>query len=107
MLVTCILYLIFSKSYRPESKYDKLTKEVSIEIGTMHCRYCDQTIVNSCGILVQEEDQLIAEWEPEPLVPTETPSDREVDPAPIVTGYINFVIRDYYDYIILSYHGLC
>ena len=36
---------------------------------------------------VQEEDQLIADWEPEPLVPTEHPSDREVDPAPIVSGY--------------------
>ena len=35
---------------------------------------------------VQEEDRLIAEWEPEPLVPTEHPSDREIDPAPIVTG---------------------
>ena len=41
---------------------------------------------------IQEEDQLIAEWEPEPLVPTEHPSDREVDPAPIVTGYDNTMI---------------
>ena len=38
---------------------------------------------------IQEEDQLIADWEPEPLVPTEHPSDREVDPAPVVTGYVN------------------
>lgn len=30
VLVTCILYLICSKSYRPESKHDKLTKEVRL-----------------------------------------------------------------------------
>lgn len=35
---------------------------------------------------------MIAEWEPEPLAPTEHPSDREVDPSPIVTGYISYMI---------------
>lgn len=48
--------------------------------------------------LLQEEDQLIAEWEPEPLVPTEHPSDREVDPSPIVTGYIDYIILIYDSY---------
>lgn len=36
VLITCILYLIFSKSYRPETKKDKLTKEVSIGIRAIY-----------------------------------------------------------------------
>ena len=35
----------------------------------------------------QEEDQLIDEWQPDPLVPEDIPRDREVDVSPIVTGY--------------------
>ena len=35
---------------------------------------------------LQEEEQMIAEWQPEPLVPDIYPKDREVDPAPVVTG---------------------
>ncbi len=34
----------------------------------------------------QEEEELIAEWQPEPLVPDVYPKDREDDPSPIVTG---------------------
>ena len=114
VLVTCILYLIFSKSYRPESKHDKLTKEVSYGYSTGHylllkpthergdtpedylsmnvlVKFCCSCSIclhcySHCHMSMQEEDQLIAEWEPEPLVPTEHPNDREVDPAPIVTG---------------------
>jgi serine palmitoyltransferase len=51
--------LVFSKQYRPKSKHDKLTE--------------------------QEEDELIAEWQPEPLVPADYPNDREIDPAPVVS----------------------
>ena len=36
--------------------------------------------------MVQEEDELIAEWQPDPLVPDEFPKDRELDPSPVVTG---------------------
>ena len=36
-------------------------------------------------ILCQEEDELIAEWQPEPLVPADYPNDREIDPAPVVS----------------------
>lgn len=61
ILVSWIVYLtFFSKQYRPESKHDKLSKE--------------------------EEDQLIAEWQPDPLVPDDFPNDGEVDPSPIVSG---------------------
>ncbi|XP_064386088.1 serine palmitoyltransferase 1-like [Halichondria panicea] len=61
ILIAWICYLLlFSKRYRPQSKHDKLSKE--------------------------EEDELIGEWNPEPLVPDGYPSDREVDPSPIVTG---------------------
>ena len=95
--MTCILYLIFSKSYRPESKYDKLTKEVSLAFENRQnhalsilANNLSYTLMVSSDYL-QEEDQLIAEWEPEPLVPTEHPSDREVDPAPIITGYIDYI----------------
>ena len=38
ILVTWILYLLFfSKQYRPESKHDKLTKEVICDDQTFHC----------------------------------------------------------------------
>lgn len=61
VLILWIVYLLFfSRQYKPESKRDKLTKE--------------------------EEEQIIAQWEPEPLVPNVYPTDRAVDPAPIVTG---------------------
>ena len=40
--------------------------------------------------ILQEEDELIEEWQPEPLVPDEFPKDREVDFSPIVTGYVNY-----------------
>lgn len=56
-----IVYLLFfSKQYRPKSKHDKLTKE--------------------------EEEELIAEWQPEPLVPSGYPNDREVDLSPVVSS---------------------
>jgi len=31
---------------------------------------------------------MIAEWQPEPLVPDVYPKDREVDTSPVVTGYV-------------------
>lgn len=37
----------------------------------------------------KEEDLLIEEWRPEPLVPEKFPKDREVDKSPVVTGYKN------------------
>ena len=35
--------------------------------------------------LSQEEEELIAEWQPEPLVPNNYPNDRDVDPAPVIS----------------------
>ena len=39
-----------------------------------------------CIILLQEEDELIEEWQPEPLVPSSSPADRTVLTSPVVTG---------------------
>ena len=38
--------------------------------------------------ITQEEDELIAEWQPEPLIPKGYPDDHSVDDAPIVTGLV-------------------
>ena len=47
---------------------------------------CTLQVVKSCYITLQEEDELIAEWQPEPLIPKGYPGDHSVDDAPIVTG---------------------
>ncbi|XP_065905066.1 serine palmitoyltransferase 1-like isoform X2 [Dysidea avara] len=59
LLVVYILRLLLSKT-SDKPKEVKLTKE--------------------------EEDELIAEWQPEPLIPKGYPGDHSVDDAPIVTG---------------------
>ncbi|CAG2119989.1 unnamed protein product, partial [Medioppia subpectinata] len=56
-LVMCVLWLLFHKSYKPEST--KLTEK--------------------------EKEELIAEWTPEPLVP-DTPSDHYALNPRIVTS---------------------
>ena len=45
----------------------------------------DDAMMTSLIILCQEEDELIAEWQSEPLVPVDYPNDREIDPAPVVS----------------------
>ena len=51
--------------------------------------WCAVTCAVTCAgvtCAVQEEDELIAEWHPEPLVPAGTPNNRVVNTAPVVTG---------------------
>ena len=48
------------------------------------CRYETSCV---CYV-IQEEDELIAEWQPEPLIPKGYPGDHSVDDAPIVTGLV-------------------
>ena len=42
--------------------------------------------MNQALLLLQEEEELIREWEPEPLVPDVYPKDRSVDDSLIVSG---------------------
>lgn len=51
------------------------------------CRY-ETSCVLVFLYIIQEEDELIAEWQPEPLIPKGYPGDHSVDDAPIVTGLV-------------------